>query len=62
MVWVYYASQIFLFGAELTRVYAESHGSRREHSKERRGSPSRTGRRRDDGSKDGGMMGTPNAA
>jgi membrane protein len=62
MVWVYYASQIFLFGAELTRVYAESHGSRREHSKERRGSPSRTGRRRDDGSKDGGMMGAPNAA
>ena len=58
MVWVYYASQIFLFGAELTRVYAESHGSRREHSKERRSTPSRTGRRRNDGS----LMGEPNAA
>ena len=58
MVWVYYASQIFLFGAELTRVYAESHGSRREHSKERRASPSKTGRRRNDG----GMMGGASAA
>lgn len=47
MVWVYYASQIFLFGAELTRVYAETHGSRREESKERRVVPSRTGRRRE---------------
>ena len=27
LIWVYYASQIFLFGAEFTAVYAESHGS-----------------------------------
>jgi len=28
LVWIYYSSMIFLFGAELTRVFAESHGSR----------------------------------
>lgn len=49
MVWVYYASQIFLFGAELTRAYAETYGSRREVSQERRSSQSRTGRRRTNG-------------
>ena len=27
LLWVYYASQIFLFGAEFTAVYATSHGS-----------------------------------
>lgn len=27
LVWVYYSAQIFLFGAEVTKVYAESHGS-----------------------------------
>ena len=27
MVWVYYSAQIFLLGAEFTRVYAHSHGS-----------------------------------
>lgn len=27
LLWVYYASQIFLFGAEFTAVYAGSHGS-----------------------------------
>jgi membrane protein len=27
MVWVYYSAQIFLLGAEFTRVYAEAHGS-----------------------------------
>jgi membrane protein len=27
MLWVYYSSQIFLLGAEFTRVYAEEHGS-----------------------------------
>jgi len=58
MVWVYYASQIFLFGAELTRVYAETHGSRREQTKDRRVTPSKTGRRRTDG----GMMGWANPA
>jgi membrane protein len=30
LLWVYYASQIFLFGAEFTAVYARSHGSRIE--------------------------------
>jgi membrane protein len=30
MVWVYYSSQIFLLGAEFTRLYAEEHGSRSE--------------------------------
>ena len=29
MVWVYYSAQIFLFGAEFTRVFAERYGSRR---------------------------------
>jgi membrane protein len=29
MVWVYYAAQIFLLGAEFTWVYAHEHGSRR---------------------------------
>ena len=28
MVWVYYSAQIFLLGAEFTRVYAHTHGSR----------------------------------
>ena len=36
MIWVYYASLIFLFGAELTRVYAETYGSRRDDVNERR--------------------------
>lgn len=28
VVWVYYSAQIFFFGAILTRVYADTHGSR----------------------------------
>ena len=28
MLWVYYSAQIFLLGAEFTRLYAEEHGSR----------------------------------
>ena len=48
MIWVYYASQIFLLGAEFTRIYAEKFGSRRAVAKERRSSQSRTGRRRGD--------------
>ena len=28
MVWVYYSAQIFLLGAEFTRVYAHAHGTR----------------------------------
>ena len=29
LAWVYYAAQIFLLGAEFTKVYADEHGSRR---------------------------------
>ncbi len=32
LIWVYYASQVFLLGAEFTRVYAEAHGSRQERN------------------------------
>jgi membrane protein len=34
-VWVYYSAQIFLMGAEFTRVYAERYGSRRQEAGER---------------------------
>jgi membrane protein len=27
LVWIYYSAQIFLFGAEFTKAYAETHGS-----------------------------------
>ena len=37
MVWVYYSSQVFLLGAEFTRLYAEEEGSRA--SVERRSAP-----------------------
>ncbi|MEO8123441.1 MAG: YhjD/YihY/BrkB family envelope integrity protein, partial [Burkholderiales bacterium] len=30
MLWVYYSAQIFLFGAEITSVYAHRHGSLRD--------------------------------
>jgi membrane protein len=30
LVWVYYSAQVFLLGAEFTRAYAESHGSRQD--------------------------------
>jgi membrane protein len=29
LAWVYYAAQIFLLGAEFTKVYADEHGSRK---------------------------------
>jgi membrane protein len=29
LLWVYYSTQIFLFGAELTKAYANTHGSKR---------------------------------
>lgn len=29
LVWVYYSAQIFLLGAEFTKVYSQAHGSRR---------------------------------
>ncbi|MGB8431854.1 MAG: YhjD/YihY/BrkB family envelope integrity protein, partial [Pseudolabrys sp.] len=28
LLWVYYSVQIFLFGAEFTKVYANRHGSK----------------------------------
>ena len=28
LLWIYYSAQIFLFGAEFTKAYAETHGSR----------------------------------
>ena len=45
MVWVYYASLIFLFGAELTRAYAEQHGSRSDQKQDRRQPATADGRR-----------------
>ena len=35
LLWVYYTSQIFLFGAELARAYASLHGSKRASAKPR---------------------------
>jgi membrane protein len=32
LVWVYYSAQIFLIGAEFTRIYAGSHGSLRNQA------------------------------
>ena len=32
LAWVYYAAQIFLLGAEFTKVYAHAHGSAKERS------------------------------
>ena len=29
LLWIYYSAQIFLFGAEFTKVYASHHGSHR---------------------------------
>jgi membrane protein len=31
LLWVYYSAQIFLFGAEFTKVYARHHGSWMRH-------------------------------
>jgi len=28
LLWIYYSAQIFIFGAELTRLYADRYGSR----------------------------------
>ena len=33
LVWVYYSAQIFLLGAEFTKAFAYSHGTRRDHVK-----------------------------
>lgn len=35
LVWVYYSAQIFLFGAEFTKVYARAYGSWRGVGEER---------------------------
>ena len=35
LLWVYYSSQILLFGAEFTKAYSEQHGSRAEKRKAR---------------------------
>ena len=32
LLWIYYSSLILLFGAEFTKAYAESHGSRAERA------------------------------
>jgi uncharacterized BrkB/YihY/UPF0761 family membrane protein len=40
MVWVYYSAQIFLLGAEFTRVFAHAHGSRKGEVLESRKIPS----------------------
>lgn len=32
LAWVYYAAQVFLVGAEFTKVYADEHGSARTPS------------------------------
>jgi len=57
IVWVYYAAQIFLLGAEFTRVYAEKFGSRRRAAQERRSPQSRSRRK-----SDRFMPGQPSAA
>jgi len=36
LIWVYYAAQVFLLGAEFTWVYANEHGSRRDAAKQTR--------------------------
>jgi membrane protein len=37
LLWIYYSAQIFLFGAEFTRAYADRHGSRASRSGAARG-------------------------
>ena len=36
LTWVYYSSQILLFGAEFTQVYTRSHGSRKQETEAKR--------------------------
>ena len=42
LLWVYYAAQIFLLGAEFTYVYAQARGSRAERHPPASGGPSAT--------------------
>jgi membrane protein len=37
LVWVYYSAQIFLLGAEFTRIYSHAHGSRKEQAAPEKG-------------------------
>jgi membrane protein len=41
IVWVYYAAQVFFFGAELTQTFARRHGSRASDSAARKELPGR---------------------
>jgi membrane protein len=43
LVWVYYSAQIFLLGAEFTKVWAEHYGSQRRKNKDYETSPSLEG-------------------
>lgn len=43
LIWVYYAAQIFLLGAEFTKVYATDYGSHRLKATPATGNPSRSG-------------------
>lgn len=42
LVWVYYAAQIFLLGAEFTKAYADAHGSLSGPRKARQDNPTRS--------------------
>jgi membrane protein len=33
LAWVYYSAQVFFFGAEFTKVYAVTFGSKKEHKR-----------------------------
>jgi membrane protein len=43
LIWIYYSSQILLFGAEFTHVYARSRGSRRDKDVRHPGAPTPDG-------------------
>jgi len=32
LIWIYYSTQILLFGAEFTQVYAHRHGSKQDNN------------------------------
>lgn len=52
IAWVYYAAQIFLMGAEFTKVYAHEHGSRKGVQDAAAGAPVLTKSQRDDPAKE----------
>ena len=41
LLWVYYSAQIFLLGAEFTKAYAKTHGSKQAGGTERQTRPTR---------------------